>query len=195
MARNKPRKLKKAASERFRLSGADGNEESGADGNEESGADVNEESGADVSGGKINFNASDASDMRGKEKNNEAYRKHSVISFIICEVLADVAAVALILLGRTGAERYGSASVPATDDTTDAGQENAATFDENGDGENRGFTVEPKEEVSDTPFSQGETLAHVKRPALRTAARSQRLQAAARRRSLLKPCVHISMVL
>ena len=83
MARNKPRKLKKAASERFRLSGADGNEESvadgneesgadgneesGADGNEESGADVNEESGADVSGGKINFNASDASDMRGKD--------------------------------------------------------------------------------------------------------------------------------
>ena len=136
MARNKPRKLKKAASERFRLSGADGNEESGADGN----------------GGKINF----------KEKNNEAYRKHSVISFIICEVLADVAAVALILLGRTGAERYGSASVPATDDTADAGQENAATFDENGDGENRGFTVEPTEEVSDTPFPQGETLAHVK---------------------------------
>ena len=175
MARNKPRKLKKAASERFRLSGADGNEESvadgneesgadgneesGADGNEESGADVNEESGADVSGGKINFNASDASDMRGKEKNNEAYRKHSVISFIICEVLADVAAVALILLGRTGAERYGSASVPATDDTTDAGQENAATFDENGYEENRGFTVEPTEEVSDTPFPQGETLA------------------------------------
>ena len=148
MARNKPRKLKKAASERFRLSdadgneesGADGNDESGADGNEKSGADVNGESGADVNGGKINFNASDASDMRGKEKNNEAYRKHSVISFIICEVLADVAAVALILLGRTGAERYGSASVPATDDTTDAGQENAATFDENGDGENRGFT-------------------------------------------------------
>lgn len=162
MARNKPRKLKKAASERFRLSGADGNEGSGADGNEESGADVNEGSGADVNGGKINFNASDASDMRGKEKNNEAYRKHSVISFIICEVLADVAAVALILLGRTGAERYGSASVPATDDTTDAGQENAATFDENGDGENRGFTVEPTEEVSDTPFPQGETLAHVK---------------------------------
>ena len=154
MARNKPRKLKKAASERFRLSGADVNEESGADGNEESGADVN--------GGKINFNASDASDMRGKEKNNEAYRKHSVISFIICEVLADVAAVALILLGRTGAERYGSASVPATDDTADAGKENAATFDENGDGENRGFTVEPTEEVSDTPFPQGETLAHVK---------------------------------
>lgn len=60
--------------------------------------------------------------MRGKEKNNEAYRKHSVISFIICEVLADVAAVALILLGRTGAERYGSASVPATDYTTDAGR-------------------------------------------------------------------------
>lgn len=60
MARNKPRKLKKTASERFRLSVADGNEESGADGNEESGADVN--------GGKINFNASDASDMRGKEK-------------------------------------------------------------------------------------------------------------------------------
>ncbi len=162
MARNKPRKLKKAASERFRLSGADGNDESGADGNEKSGADGNEESGADVNGGKINFNASDASDMHGKEKNNEAYRKHSVISFIICEVLADVAAVALILLGRTGAERYGSASVPATDDTTDAGQENAATFDENGDGENRGFTVEPTEEVSDTPFPQGETLAHVK---------------------------------
>ena len=123
MARNKPRKLKKAASERFRLSGADGNEESGADGNEESGADVNEESGADVNGesgadvngGKINFNASDASDMRGKEKNNEAYRRHSVISFIICAVFAEVAAVALILLGRTGAERYGSASVPATD--------------------------------------------------------------------------------
>lgn len=68
MARNKPRKLKKAASERFRLSGADGNVESGADGNEESGADVNGESGADVNGGKINFNASDASDMRGKEK-------------------------------------------------------------------------------------------------------------------------------
>lgn len=129
------------------------------------------------------------------KKNNEAYRKHSVISFIICEVLADVAAVALILLGRTGAERYGSASVPATDYTTDAGQENAATFDENGDGENRGFTVEPTEEVSDTPFPQGETLAHVKRPSLRTAARLQRLQAAARRRSLLKPCVHISMVL
>ena len=138
MARNKPRKLKKAASERFRLSGADGNEESGADVNEESGADGNEESGADVNGGEINFNASDASDMRGKEKNNEAYRKHSVISFIICEVLADVAAVALILLGRTGAERYGSASVPATDDITDAGKENAATFDENDDGENRG---------------------------------------------------------
>ena len=77
-------------------------------------------------------------------------------------MLADVAAVALILLGRTGAERYGSASVPATDDTADAGQENAATFDENGDGENRGFTVEPTEEVSDTPFPQGETLAHVK---------------------------------
>ncbi len=114
MARNKPRKLKKAASERFRLSGADGNEESGAD--------VNEESGADVNRGKINFNASDASDVQGKEKNNEAYRKHSVISFIICEVLADVAAVALILLGRTGAERYGSASVPATDDTADAGK-------------------------------------------------------------------------
>ena len=74
MARNKPRKLKKTASERFRLSVADGNEESGADGNEESGADVNEESGADVNGesgadvneGKTNFNASDASDMRGK---------------------------------------------------------------------------------------------------------------------------------
>lgn len=77
-------------------------------------------------------------------------------------MLADVAAVALILLGRTGAERYGSASVPATDDTTDAGQENAATFDENGYEENRGFTVEPTEEVSDTPFPQGETLAHVK---------------------------------
>ena len=88
MARNKPRKLKKAASERFSLSGADGNEESGADvnegsgadgneesvadGNEESGADGNGESGADVNGGEINFNASDASDMRGKEKNNEA---------------------------------------------------------------------------------------------------------------------------
>ena len=158
MARNKPRKLKKAASERFRLSGADGNEESGADGNgesgadgnEESGADVNEESGADVNGGKINFNASDASDMRGKEKNNEAYRKHSVISFIICEVLADVAAVALILLGRTGAERYGSASVPATDYTTDAGKENAATFDKNGDRENRGSTVEPTERKQQT---------------------------------------------
>lgn len=68
MARNKPRKLKKAASERFRLSGADGNEESGADVNGESGADVNEESGADVNEGKTNFNASDASDMRGKEK-------------------------------------------------------------------------------------------------------------------------------
>ena len=52
MARNKPRKLKKAASERFRLSGADGNEKSGADGHDESGADGNEKSGADVNGGE-----------------------------------------------------------------------------------------------------------------------------------------------
>ena len=81
--------------------GSDGNEKSGADGNEESGADVNE--------GKTNFNASDASDMRGKEKNNGAYRKHSVISFIICEVLADVAAVALILLGNIARQNGGGA--------------------------------------------------------------------------------------
>ncbi len=146
MARNKSEKIKTDASEKFRPSGADINDESGVNGN----------------GPDTNLDALNASDMHDKEKNDETCRKHSVISFIVCAVFA-AAAAALILFGRTGAERYSSASVPATDDITNTEKENAAPRGENEDGENHGLTVEPTEEaVSGTPFPQGETLAHVK---------------------------------